>query len=145
MTTFLYCIEEALRAASHPPYSNKISISASASPFPPEGRFFVATRRIFSHKTLKLAMAFRKSQSLPLQTACGRVSTLSVRTRWSESTTTLNERTVATMEDKAVDDEIMNMMTIWSLAACWTDDPPRMAPVIIPGMAMIPSTLILGW
>ena len=37
--------------------------------------------------------------------------------------------------------EIMNMMIICSLAACWTEDPPRMAPVIIPGIAMIPITL----
>jgi len=36
---------------------------------------------------------------------------------------------------------IMNMMIICSLAAWWTDDPPRIAPVIIPGIAMIPRTL----
>ena len=36
---------------------------------------------------------------------------------------------------------IMNMMIICSLAAWWTEDPPRIAPVIIPGIEMIPMTL----
>ena len=36
---------------------------------------------------------------------------------------------------------LMNMMIICSFAAWWTEDPPRMAPVIIPGIAMIPITL----
>lgn len=37
--------------------------------------------------------------------------------------------------------EIMNMIIICSLAAWWIEDPPRMVPVIIPGMEMIPMTL----
>jgi len=36
----------------------------------------------------------------------------------------------------------MNMITIWSFAAWSTDEPPRIAPVIMPGIAIIPSTLI---
>lgn len=45
------------------------------------------------------------------------------------------------MEERAEQEEIMNMMTIWSLAACWTEEPPRMAPVIIPGIDIMPRTL----
>lgn len=48
---------------------------------------------------------------------------------------------VVTMEASAVDEEIMNMMTICKRAACSTEEPPRMAPVIMPGMAIIPMTL----
>jgi len=36
---------------------------------------------------------------------------------------------------------IMNIMIICRRAACWTEDPPRIAPVIMPGMEMIPRTL----
>ena len=36
---------------------------------------------------------------------------------------------------------IMNMMIICSLAAWWTEDPPMIAPVIVPGIATIPMTL----
>lgn len=35
-----------------------------------------------------------------------------------------------------------NMMTICRRAACSTDAPPRMAPDIVPGMDMIPITLM---
>ena len=48
---------------------------------------------------------------------------------------------VVTIEESAVQEEIMNMMTICSRAACSTEDPPRIAPVIMPGMAMMPMTL----
>lgn len=48
---------------------------------------------------------------------------------------------VTIIEERAEAEEIMNMMTIWSFAACSTEEPPRIAPVIIPGMAIIPSTL----
>ena len=36
---------------------------------------------------------------------------------------------------------IINMMIICSLAACCTEEPPKIAPVIMPGMAIIPMTL----
>ena len=53
-------------------------------------------------------------------------------------------RMVVTIEESAVEEEIMNMMTICRRAACSTEDPPRMAPVIMPGIAMIPITLRVG-
>ena len=45
------------------------------------------------------------------------------------------------MHASAQDATIMNMMTICSRAACSTSAPPRIAPDIIPGIAMIPVTL----
>ena len=48
---------------------------------------------------------------------------------------------VTNTEASTVAAVIMNMMIICSLAAWWTEDPPRIAPVIIPGIAMIPMTL----
>jgi hypothetical protein len=36
---------------------------------------------------------------------------------------------------------IMNRMIICSFAACSTEDPPRMVPVIVPRIAMMPVTL----
>ena len=48
---------------------------------------------------------------------------------------------VVTIEESAVLEDIMNIITIWRRAACSTEDPPRIAPVIIPGMAIIPITL----
>ena len=45
------------------------------------------------------------------------------------------------MDASAVDEDIMNMITICNLAACSTEEPPSIAPVIIPGMAIIPKTL----
>ena len=36
---------------------------------------------------------------------------------------------------------IMNMIIICNLAAWCTDEPPRIAPVIMPGMAIMPRTL----
>ena len=49
--------------------------------------------------------------------------------------------TVVTIAASAVDAEIINMMIICSFAACSTEEPPRMAPVIIPGIEMMPMTL----
>ena len=49
--------------------------------------------------------------------------------------------TVVTIAASAVDAEIMNMMIICNFAACSTEEPPRMAPVIIPGIEMMPMTL----
>jgi hypothetical protein len=49
--------------------------------------------------------------------------------------------TTTKMDASVVLAVIMNMMIICSFAACWTEEPPKMAPVIMPGMAIIPSTL----
>lgn len=49
--------------------------------------------------------------------------------------------TAVMIQTSALEAEIMNMMIICSFTACEIDDPPRMAPVIMPGMAMIPMTL----
>lgn len=49
---------------------------------------------------------------------------------------------VVNTEARVVLAVIMNIMIICSLAAWWTDEPPRMAPVIMPGMAMMPNTLL---
>ena len=43
------------------------------------------------------------------------------------------------IEKRAV---IMNKMIICSFVACGTEDPPRMVPVIVPGIAMMPVTLV---
>jgi hypothetical protein len=48
---------------------------------------------------------------------------------------------VEKIDANVVAEEIMNIMIICSIAACCTEEPPRMAPVIIPGIAMIPRTL----
>ena len=45
------------------------------------------------------------------------------------------------MDARAVLAEIMNMMTICKRAACSTDAPPRIAPVIMPGIETMPRTL----
>lgn len=49
---------------------------------------------------------------------------------------------VITIAARVVEAEIMNMMIICSFAACDTEEPPRMAPVIMPGMDIMPMTLI---
>jgi hypothetical protein len=49
--------------------------------------------------------------------------------------------TVAAIEERAVLAEIMNKMFIWSFPACSTDEPPRRAPVIMPGIEIRPMTL----
>jgi hypothetical protein len=48
------------------------------------------------------------------------------------------------MHDSTLDADIMNMIIICSRAACATSAPPRIAPVIVPGMAMMPITLQKG-
>ena len=45
------------------------------------------------------------------------------------------------MHASALDATSMNMMIICSRAACCTSAPPRIAPDIIPGIAMMPVTL----
>lgn len=81
------------------------------------------------------------SQFLARHNSCCLSSTLSIRTLCSPSTTTPITKVVVTIDARAVEAEIMNMMIICILAACWTEEPPRIAPVIIPGIAIIPRTL----
>ena len=50
-------------------------------------------------------------------------------------------KSVTTMHDSALDADIMNMIIICRRAAWCTSAPPRIAPVIMPGMAMRPITL----
>ena len=47
------------------------------------------------------------------------------------------------MHASVLDADIMNIMIICSRAACCTSAPPRIAPVIMPGIAIIPITLYL--
>ena len=61
--------------------------------------------------------------------------------RCSWSTTTIMAVKVMNTEASTMLAVIMNIMIICSLAAWWTEDPPRIAPVIIPGIVMIPMTL----
>ena len=59
----------------------------------------------------------------------------------SWSTTIRNANPVATIEESTATEEIMNDRIIWSRAACVTDAPPSMEPVIVPGIAIMPITL----
>ena len=81
------------------------------------------------------------TQFLARQMACSLTSTRSGRTRCSLSTTTESVTTVVTIAASAVDAEIINMIIICNFDACSTEEPPRIAPVIIPGIEMIPMTL----
>lgn len=83
-----------------------------------------------------------QSNPLSRQITWGRLSTLSSRIRCSLSTTTRNATRVVNIDARAVDAQIMNMMIIWSFAARSTDAPPRIAPVIIPGIDIMPRTLL---
>lgn len=78
---------------------------------------------------------------LTRQTVCGLLSILSALTRESPSMRMLRVMTVVRIHPSALEAEIINMMIICSFAARSTDAPPRRAPVIIPGIDMIPSTL----
>jgi len=42
--------------------------------------------------------------------------------------TTASVVIVVKMDASAVEADIINMITIWSRAACWTEEPPRIAP-----------------
>lgn len=97
------------------------------------GIFSLAKVTTLSHKAL-----------LMRHTACGLLSILSALTRESPSMRMLRVMTVVRIHPSALEAEIINMMIICSFAARSTDAPPRRAPVIIPGMDMIPSTLQHG-
>lgn len=72
---------------------------------------------------------------------CNRGSILSVRILCSESTINASVTKVTETVAKTVDAEFMNITIICSRAACSTGAPARMAPVIIPGIEMIPMIL----
>ena len=78
---------------------------------------------------------------LARRNGCGRVCMRSLRIRCSESTQTYSVKIVMIMHDSALDADIMNMIIICSRAAWCTSAPPRIAPVIMPGMEMRPITL----
>jgi hypothetical protein len=46
------------------------------------------------------------------------------------------------IHESAFEEEIMNMMIICNHVACSTSEPSRIARIIIPGIAMMPITLI---
>jgi hypothetical protein len=53
----------------------------------------------------------------------------------------MNAKPVAMIEDSTTTEEIKNIKTIWSRAACVTEAPPRMEPVMAPGIDIMPITL----
>ena len=82
------------------------------------------------------------NQLRALQTACNLVSILSGLVRCSVSITTLSAMMVITIPATPMLEVRRNIITICRRAACSTDEPPRMAPDIVPGMAMMPITLL---
>jgi hypothetical protein len=72
---------------------------------------------------------------------CGRVYMRSPRIRCPESTHTYSVNSVTVMHASVLDADIMKMIIICRRAAWCTSAPPRIAPVIIPGMEMRPITL----
>lgn len=102
---------------------------------------------LFAHPLTQPQKLFRSSPNVTLFAIvlfCAYIRSL--RIRCSASTATRTAENVVNMLARVVLAVIMNMMIIWSLAACCTDEPPRMAPVIIPGMEMMPRTdmLLIG-
>ena len=91
--------------------------------------------------SLAILIIFFAADSLAFHRGSSPPSIRSALILWSPSTVTAITAIVVKIDAKVVAEEIMNIMIICSLAACWTEDPPRIAPVIIPGMAMIPRTL----
>jgi hypothetical protein len=53
----------------------------------------------------------------------------------------MSAKPVATIDESTTTEEIMNIKTIWSRAACVTEAPPSMDPVMAPGIDIIPMTL----
>lgn len=75
------------------------------------------------------------------QITCNRGSILSVRMRWSESTINTSVAKVTVTVAKTVEAEFINMTIICNRAACSTGAPARIAPVIIPGIEIMPIML----
>lgn len=90
----------------------------------------------------KPLLVFSAPLSLTLQIPCFFSSILSVRIICWPSTVMVMTENVVKIDARVVDAEIMKTIIICSRAACWTEEPPRIAPVIMPGIAMIPRTLI---
>ena len=104
--------------------------------------YILSTQRVIVETVIhSTATIFPITQFLPLYIGCSLASTRSERILWSPSITIASVKHVVIIDAKAVDEDIMNMITIWSFAAWSTDEPPRIAPVIMPGIAIIPSTL----
>ena len=68
----------------------------------------------------------------------------SPRIRCSESTHTYSVKSDTIMLANTLDADIINMIIICRRAAGSTSAPPRIAPVIVPGMEMMPITLQKG-
>lgn len=117
------------------------SSSPAVSLSPPPLHLHHTARDPASHPALAPRTTPLTTLLLTRHTACGLLSILSVRTRTSASTTTSRLSTVHTTAESTLLPQMRNMTTICSRAACWTDAPPRMAPVIVPGIAMMPITL----
>ena len=90
---------------------------------------------------LRVAPTMAWKASLPASRSTWGDSIRSLRMRCSESTHTLSAKNVTMIHDNALDAAIMNMIIICNRAACCTSAPPRIAPVIIPGIEMMPKTL----
>ena len=122
-------------------YINNLPFSSrSRSDLPPPIRSFLVLQ-LNDLPADKLAKSSRTFQSF-IRYMTGFLSSMrSLLIRCSRSTTITMVIKVMNTEASTMLAVIMNMMIICSLAAWWTEDPPRMAPVIIPGMAMIPMTL----
>ena len=93
-------------------------------------------KRTLSHLNIALLPC-----SLAFHSPCTPSYMRSGLTRCWPSTVTAITAIVVKIDASAVDAEIMNVIIICNIAACWTEEPPRMAPVIMPGIAMIPITL----
>jgi hypothetical protein len=78
---------------------------------------------------------------LARRNGCGRVYMRSPRIRCSESTHTYSVKSVTIMHANTLDADIMNMIIICRRAAGSTSAPPKIAPVIVPGMEIMPITL----
>lgn len=104
--------------------------------------YTLLTQRIIGETIIHSpAPIFPSTQFPTLYIGCFLASIRSGRILWSPSITIPSVKHVVIIDAKAVDEDIMNMITIWSFAAWSTEEPPRIAPVIIPGIEIMPSTL----
>lgn len=99
---------------------------------------------VFSQRVRRILMepkSLAVIHSLAFQNSCFPSYIRSFLILFSPSTVTTIVDIVVRIEARVVDEEIMNIIIICKIAACWTEEPPRMAPVIIPGIETIPMTL----
>ena len=120
---------------------NNTSFSSRSDSRRPVRGFFVVHLPVNLNDFDRLAQSSPTFQSFTRYMIGFLSSMRSLLTRCSWSTTIITAAKVINTEASTVEAAIMNMMIICSLAAWWTEDPPRMAPVIIPGIEMIPMTL----